>query len=262
MSAAGSDTGSTTPPREYTVCGVPRLRWLVPAEIHEVADDASDKKEGTFRLESDELTVCPLGQRDFWRKTFYSPELIKDDGNALVAYVPLDAGDVTIDVTLRLRATHQFDQAGLFIRVDRERWVKAGFEFVDGRMRLSCVVTNGHSDWSTQPWPSQNASAATEAAVRLRVTRVRGDSIAFEAAPVGDGGDAAAAPEYAMVRIAHLGTHMPPAASDGAMPLKTPWLVGPFAASPIQGGGCVARFADFSVAPAKRTAHDTDPGHA
>lgn len=29
-----------------------------------------------------------------------------------------------------------------------------GIEVVDGEPRLSCVVTNKFSDWSTQPWTS------------------------------------------------------------------------------------------------------------
>ena len=33
-----------------------------------------------------------------------------------------------------------------------------GLEYVDGAYRLSCVVTNTHSDWSTQVYPSGKLS--------------------------------------------------------------------------------------------------------
>jgi len=56
----------------------------------------------------------------------------------------------------------QFDQAGICIRLDSEHWLKTGIEVVDEKPRLSCVVTNGYSDWSTQSWP--------ESRLRIRVT--------------------------------------------------------------------------------------------
>ena len=36
--------------------------------------------------------------------------------------------------------------------IDNCHWLKAGIENVDGQPKMSCVVTNGCSDWSTQPW--------------------------------------------------------------------------------------------------------------
>jgi regulation of enolase protein 1 (concanavalin A-like superfamily) len=41
---------------------------------------------------------------------------------------------------------------------------QAGIEYCDGAARLSVVVTNIFSDWSTQPWPST--------AARLRLHKI------------------------------------------------------------------------------------------
>ena len=63
--------------------------------------------------------------------------------------------DYTLETSFLLTPINQFDQAGLVIHYSADCWVKTGLEYVDGKCRLSCVVTNGgYSDWSTQPWPS------------------------------------------------------------------------------------------------------------
>jgi hypothetical protein len=42
--------------------------------------------------------------------------------------------------------------------IDSEHWIKCGIEFCDGQYRLSVVVCNVFRDWSTQIWPSSEAS--------------------------------------------------------------------------------------------------------
>ena len=37
---------------------------------------------------------------------------------------------------------------GLMLRIDKENYIKAGIEFVDGKYNLSTVVTHRTSDWS------------------------------------------------------------------------------------------------------------------
>merc|ERR1719419_1979 len=59
-----------------------------------------------------------------------------------------------IETSFLLDARQQFDQAGLLIRKDDQHWIKAGLEFDDNKYKLSCVVTNTYSDWSTQENPS------------------------------------------------------------------------------------------------------------
>ena len=53
---------------------------------------------------------------------------------------------------------HQYDQAGLMIRVSKDFWLKTSVEYEDDTLsRLGVVVTNfGYSDWSTQDFNPQN----------------------------------------------------------------------------------------------------------
>ena len=119
------------------------------------------------------LHVTTTEKSDFWQKTFYAPLLVKTDAPALLMKVPNGLKEWTAELHFSLEnATHQFDQAGLMVYATEERWMKAGIEMVDGSPRMSCVVTNGSSDWSVRPWRS-----ATDVAVR--VSHVRG-SLAVE----------------------------------------------------------------------------------
>ena len=54
-----------------------------------------------------------------------------------------------MEVAFTIKPTSQFDQAGLIIYKDSEHWLKTGIEYVDGHPKLSCVITNKYSDWST-----------------------------------------------------------------------------------------------------------------
>ncbi len=51
---------------------------------------------------------------------------------------------------------------GLMVYLDEKHWLKAGLEIENGKPNMSCVVTNGESDWNYIPWPAKEA--------RLRVT--------------------------------------------------------------------------------------------
>ncbi len=53
-----------------------------------------------------------------------------------------------------MRADYEalYDQAGIMVRLDERRWVKAGIELSDGRAMLSSVLTDGRSDWATGPY--------------------------------------------------------------------------------------------------------------
>ena len=84
---------------------------------------------------------------DFWQKTHYGFE--KDDGHFL--YCELK-GDAVLRSKLTMLPQHQYDQAGLMVRVNQDCWIKASLEFENPTLsRLGSVVTNfGYSDWSTQ----------------------------------------------------------------------------------------------------------------
>ena len=142
----------------------------------------------------------------------------------------------------------QFDQGGLLLFVSEDHWMKCGIEFCDGLPRLSVVVCNMFSDWSTQPWGSHG--------VRLRVHKVhQSSSLVVEAAVMGT-------EDYQFIRIAHLSTtnqHTSGADCDAASSDNTtlPWLIGPFAACPIQQKGCEAVFSNFSIGPRLASCHSS-----
>jgi regulation of enolase protein 1 (concanavalin A-like superfamily) len=93
-----------------------------------------------------DLTVAVEPETDFWRTTHYG--FVRDSGHFA------DTGQMA--VRFRGEFAHQYDQAGLMLRLDAEHWIKAGLE-LDGRLWLSVVVTNGVSDWSQQPAPAPDA---------------------------------------------------------------------------------------------------------
>ena len=73
--------------------------------------------------------------------------------------------ELCMEVTFELTPARQFDQGGLFVRVDDEHWIKAGIEVVDGKPRLSCVVTNGQCSalkFTSQPFVPENLLEDTD----------------------------------------------------------------------------------------------------
>jgi regulation of enolase protein 1 (concanavalin A-like superfamily) len=94
------------------------------------------------------LRVHPDGGTDFWQRTHYGFEA--DNGHLLY----LEASDDFVLTTkVTSRPAHQYDQAGLMVRLSPACWLKTSVEFEpQGLNRLGTVVTNGqYSDWSTQP---------------------------------------------------------------------------------------------------------------
>jgi len=83
---------------------------------------------------------------DFWQETFYG--FVRDNGHAFLREV---SGDFSASAIVLGDYRSLYDQAGLFLRIDERRWIKAGIEFTDGLMHFSVVVTNGVSDWSVIP---------------------------------------------------------------------------------------------------------------
>jgi regulation of enolase protein 1 (concanavalin A-like superfamily) len=92
------------------------------------------------------LIVKTDDRTDFWRKTEYG--FIRDNGH--FAYNTV-GGDFSVEVTFVGKYETLYDQAGLMIRLDADRWIKTGIEFVDESMNFSTVVTNDTSDWSLIP---------------------------------------------------------------------------------------------------------------
>lgn len=85
---------------------------------------------------------------DFWQRTHYGFEV--DNGHFL--YQPV-FGDFSVTTQVTASGRHQYDQAGLMLRISKSCWLKTSVEFEPrGDNRLGAVVTNAQfSDWSTQP---------------------------------------------------------------------------------------------------------------
>jgi regulation of enolase protein 1 (concanavalin A-like superfamily) len=111
-----------------------RGRWTTPPAAQEERDGG--------------LVVTAVEGSDAWRTTSYG--FVHDTEHALL--VPFEHG-TAVEVEFTAAFSQQFDQAGLFVRVDEERWIKAGVEFADGVPQLGAVVTHGRSDWSVAPVP-------------------------------------------------------------------------------------------------------------
>jgi uncharacterized protein len=122
-----------------------------------------------------------------------------------------------------MRPLHQYDQAGLMIRLSAECWLKTSVEYEnDAASRLGCVVTNrGYSDWSTQ----DVSSTFTEFAVRL--TRDGADYLVEARGP---------GMQWTQLRLAHLDE------DSGSNPIQC----GVYACSPKQ-AGFAATFRNFAL---------------
>jgi uncharacterized protein len=118
--------------------------------------------EPPFQAVEDGRLIARSGlETDFWQGTYYG--FAHDNGHFL--HRPW-TGELTAEGTFTGRYQTLYDQAGLMLRVDAERWIKCGIELTDGAMHLSVVVTNGRSDWSAQ------RIAWTDEPVGIRLTRM------------------------------------------------------------------------------------------
>ena len=163
------------------------------------------------------LRVEPDAATDFWQRTHYG--FAVDNGHFLHQVV---AGDFVLIARADFRPVHQYDQAGVMVRVSASCWLKASVEYEpDGPARLGAVVTNfGYSDWSTQDFPAGNGR------VWLRVRR-EADDYLVDASRDGRA--------WTQIRVAHL--------HEGR---GLPVACGVYACSP-KGAGFVADFSDFTL---------------
>ena len=181
--------------------------------------------EDGLEISTEGVIIRPKAKTDLWRKTYYEPVLIRDSAPFLYhSFKPSDHRWM-FETDFELVAESQFDQAGVHLRVDETRWLKAGIEFVDGKPRLSCVVTNDFSDWSTQAWAiGENGTIHC----KLRLHGCANASFVVEAWMID---------HWEFIRIAHL---------DG-LAKDTEIKVGLYAACPIDQRGCKAVFGSFNI---------------
>jgi regulation of enolase protein 1 (concanavalin A-like superfamily) len=114
----------------------------------------------------DTLTFETGNKTDFWQATWYGFK--RDDGHFLG--LP-DQEDFSTTVGFFADYVHQYDQAGIMLRMDAHNWIKAGVEFSDNVINFSTVVTrDGLSDWSII------AARDAKGIQHVRLTR-QGDSV-------------------------------------------------------------------------------------
>jgi regulation of enolase protein 1 (concanavalin A-like superfamily) len=201
--AVGSSASSAEAQREAeTVLRRRDGRWLNEPKTWS-ADSAGD------------LSMVTDKSTDFWRETHYG--FTRDSGHFLGFTAP-DA----FTAQLRIRGAYQklYDQAGIMVRVDARRWVKAGIELSDGRAMLSSVVTNGQSDWSTGPYEHDAQDFWMRATVAKGVLRLQVSA---------DGRT------WPLVRLA-------------PFPMAASYQVGPMACTPERAGLAI-RFSDLRITP-------------
>ncbi|RPE78643.1 MULTISPECIES: DUF1349 domain-containing protein [unclassified Frondihabitans] len=118
----------------------------------------------------DGMRVTAIEESDAWRITSYG--FVHDTEHALLE--PFAPG-TAMEVSFRLDFSAQFDQAGIFVKVDDSTWIKAGVERSDGEDSLGAVVTRGVSDWSLSPVPGWHDRLVT-----IRASR-SGDAVTIRA---------------------------------------------------------------------------------
>lgn len=246
------------------------LKWYCPPPP--ATDDDTDTtkidKNGWWKVTDDDdsssttLLLAPPAKHDFWRKTYYQPLLVKDDGPFLYRSISQNTLPITIHTTFEVQNPQsQFDQGGIMIRLDYEHWIKTGVEVVDNIPRLSCVVTNGFSDWSTQIIDNPKIK------IRVHVLPQHGGSIVVEAAApiVGDTTD-----KWSFIRIAHLNKNMNHDMLNDTMEVQNAVvkqqqqqqdsnsiMCGLFGACPVdQQGTTTIKFYDFSITQGSTFVHD------
>jgi len=96
-----------------------------------------------YSINGNRMTVDVPGHCDYWRISHYG--FTVDDAPFCYATY---GGEFEAKVKIAGDYKARFDQACMMIRIDKENYLKAGIEYVDGKYLLSCVVTHHTSDWS------------------------------------------------------------------------------------------------------------------
>ena len=173
----------------------------------------------------DGMHVTAVEGSDAWRVTSYG--FVHDTEHALLA--PLAPG-TAVEVAFELDFSAQFDQAGVFVRVDDETWVKAGVELSDGVESVGAVVTRGVSDWSLAPVPEWRGRSVTVRASRS------GDALTIRARADDE--------PWRLVRVAPLDAEAEVSA-------------GPFCCAPSR-GDLTVHFTAWRTTPADASLHPDD----
>lgn len=166
-----------------------------------------------WEIKNNTLSMFVTPQSDYWRISHYG--FTVDDAPF---YYTTYGGEFEAKVKINGSYKARFDQMGLMLRVDKENYIKAGIEFVDGKYNLSTVVTHTTSDWSVITLDKTPATVWIKAVRRLDAVEI---FYSFDDK------------NYILMRNAHLQDN-------------TPVMVGLMAACP-DGTGFNAVFENFKV---------------
>ena len=166
-----------------------------------------------WSIKNNKLTMQVTPQSDYWRISHYG--FTVDDAPFLYT---TRGGEFEVKVKISGDYKVRFDQAGLMLRADKENYIKAGIEFVDGKYNISCVVTHHTSDWSVITLDKPIEHIWIKAVRRLDAVEI---FYSFDDK------------NYTMMRNCHLADN-------------TPVMVGMMAACP-DGKGFEARFEEFKI---------------
>ena len=176
-----------------------RMQWFNEPEV--------------WSIKNNKLTMQVTPQSDYWRISHYG--FTVDDAPFLYT---TRGGEFEVKVKISGDYKVRFDQAGLMLRADKENYIKAGIEFVDGKYNISCVVTHHTSDWSVITLDKPIDHIWIKAVRRLDAVEI---FYSFDDK------------NYVMMRNSY-------------MPDNTPVMVGMMAACP-DGQGFEARFEEFKI---------------
>lgn len=98
---------------------------------------------GSYKITDRQMMMDVPAHCDYWRISHYG--FTVDDAPF---YYGVWGGEFETKVKISGDYKVRFDQACLMIRIDKENYLKAGIEYVDGKYNISCVVTHHTSDWS------------------------------------------------------------------------------------------------------------------
>lgn len=166
-----------------------------------------------WEIKNNALSMVVTPQSDYWRISHYG--FTVDDAPF---YYTTYGGEFEAKVKITGNYKARFDQMGLMLRIDKDHYIKAGVEFVDGKYNLSTVVTHTTSDWSVITLEKTPPAVWIKAVRRLDAVEI---FYSFDDK------------NYIMMRNAHLQDNIPV-------------MVGLMAACP-DGNGFNATFENFKV---------------
>ena len=147
-----------------------------------------------WTLSEQGLEIHTQGKTDLWQRTHYGIQT--DNGHFLKT--ALKVPKFTLTTRVSYQGKHEFDQAGLMVRISPDNWIKTSVEHQPGRAdKLGAVVTNlGYSDWSCQGFDNPGNQ------IILRIRAERPDFLIEYSLPE-------TPEEWNLIRIAHLHEDVP-----------------------------------------------------